>query len=174
MKIRHLLLILPLALWLTSCGKSDDGKNAEQAETTPQEEVAVEAPRTLPKTKAFYAGLLEEFFQKHYSECFNGSTYTNGTISIIKMAFSDEQEGNENADSTEEAVPTDNQELTAEIVGTHTYVGPAGYDVTGQKFKAIISVVNNGFKIIPYRESTQVLTSKSFWEKGDEEIVYEN
>ena len=44
--------------------------------------------------------------------------------------------------------------------------------MTGQKFKAIISIAQEGFNIDIYRESTQILTSKSFWEKGAGNMVF--
>ena len=177
MKNRTLLLILCIAFCCFSCEK-DKKKTSEQQPPVAQTE-EIEAPQTLPKTKAFYTGLMEEFFQQHYSDCFKGSTYVENTVSVIKLEFADEMDES-SADSVSEAETpraTSKQSTSdgmneVEVVGTHTYIGPAGYNVTGQKYKAIISIADGGFNIDVYRESTQILTSKSFWEKGAGNMVF--
>ena len=151
---------------------------APSAETTQMEEVNV--PQTLPKTKAFYTGLIESFFQQRYSECFKGSRYIENTVSVIKLEFSDEESDDNISDSISdekevsaaEKMGTADGKNEVEVIGTHTYVGTGGYDVTGQKFKAIVSIAEEGFNIDIYRESTQILTSKSYWEKGTGNMVF--
>ena len=180
MKIKPFILIATLSLCLLSCKYLGFKSDKEEEANEPPIELSgkeMEALLTLPKTKAFYTGLLESFFQQHYSECFKGSTYKEGTCSVIKLVFSGE-EASEEGDSaatakevTKKGATSDGQD-EVEVVGTHTYVGPAGYDVTGQKFKAIISIAEEGFNIDLYRESTQILTSKSFWEQGAGNFIY--
>ena len=179
MRNKTLLLILATAFCLCSCNREKESSKSEEPSPVAQIE-EIEAPQTLPKTKAFYTGLLESFFQEKYSECFKGSSYVENTVSVIKLEFADESADGEAADKESddtEAVPTEKMG-TADgknevvVVGTHTYVGTAGYEVTGQKFKAIVSIAEEGFNIDVYRESTQILTSKSFWEKGTGNMVF--
>ena len=180
MRNKSFLLILTIAFCLCSCNKGKEKTMDEEpsAETTQTEEV--EAPQTLPKTKAFYTGLIESFFQQKYSDCFKGSRYIENTVSVIKLEFSDEESEDNVSDSlteekevsTAEKMGTADGKNEVEVIGTHTYVGTGGYDVTGQKFKAIISIAEEGFNIDIYRESTQILTSKSYWEKGTGNMVF--
>ena len=179
MRNNTFFLILAIAFCLCSCHKGEEKSAGEEPSVETQME-EIEAPQTLPKTKAFYTGLLESFFQEKYSDCFNGSRYVENTVSVIKLEFADEEANDETADSEggEEEVVTTEKMGTAdgknevEVVGTHTYVGTGGYEVTGQKFKAIISIAEEGFNIDVYRESTQILTSKSFWEKGSGNMIF--
>ena len=184
MKMKPFILIATLSFSLLSCqylglkSSSEDEASVQASDSTDNE---AEALLTLPKTKAFYTGLLESFFLEHYSECFPGSTYKEGSCSVIKLVFSGEPEEGDTVAAAEakktSAEPmtkgaTSDGEDEVEVVGTHTYVGKGGYDVTGQKFKAIISIAEEGFNIDVYRESTQILTSKSFWEQGAGNFVY--
>ena len=178
MKNRTFLLILSMVLCLCSCKKEEKNSGEDQPSIGQTEEI--EALQTLPKTKAFYTGLLESFFSQHYGDCFKGSNYVENTVSVIKLEFADEKmEGESDSDNKAEATaPSASKQSTSdgknevEVVGTHTYVGPAGYQVTGQKFKAIISIAEEGFNIDVFRESTQILTSKSFWEKGAGNMIF--
>lgn len=162
-----------------SCNKGDNKSENEDEQTAMavEPEENIEAPKTLPKTKAFYAGLLEEFFEQHYGDCFKGSQYIENSISVIKLEFADE-DGDEAAADSAAAEGSAEKNSTAdgknevEVVGTHTYIGTGGYEVTGQKFKAVISIANEGFNIDVSRESTQILTSKSFWERGAGNMVF--
>ena len=177
MKNKAFLLILSMVFCLCSCQKGDNNSGEDQPSVDPIEEI--EAPKTLPKTKAFYTGLIESFFQQHYGDCFKGSSYVENTVSVIKLEFAGEEAEDEtDSASTANTAPVTSKQNTSdgknevEVVGTHTYVGTAGYDVTGQKFKAIVSIADEGFNIDVYRESTQILTSKSFWEKGAGNMVF--
>lgn len=179
MRNKTFLLILATAFCLCSCHRGEEKSAGEQP--SPETEIEeVEAPKTLPKTKAFYTNLLESFFQEKYSDCFKGSSYVDNTVSVIKLEFSDEESNGEETDSeakneeesTAEKMGTSDGKNEVEVVGTHTYIGTGGFEVTGQKFKAIISIAQEGFNIDVYRESTQILTSKSFWEKGTGNMVF--
>ena len=102
MKNRTFLLILSMVLCLCSCKKEEKNSGEDRPSIGQTEEI--EALQTLPKTKAFYTGLLESFFQQHYSECFKGSTYKEGTCSVIKLVFSGE-EASEEGDSAATSKP---------------------------------------------------------------------
>ena len=185
MKIKQFILIGILSISFVSCKYLGFKSDKEQAAPAPETEMEAEAQLTLPKSKAFYTDLLEKFFQQHYDDCFKGNTYKEGTCSVIKLVFSGQNEdaasaetgeassSQPTADATKKDATSDGQD-EVEVVGTHTYIGPAGYDVAGQKFKAIISIVEDGFNIDVYRESTQILTSKSFWERGAGNFVFVN
>lgn len=168
-----------MAICLCSCHNGEEKSSGEEP-AAPIEAEEIEAPKTLPKTKAFYTGLLEAFFQEKYGECFKGSSYVENTVSVIKLEFADEAGDGAAADSasdseaasTAEKMGTADGKNEVEVVGTHTYIGTGGYEVTGQKFKATISIASEGFNIDVYRESTQILTSKSFWEKGAGNMVF--
>ncbi|MBP5387223.1 MAG: hypothetical protein J6Y97_07560 [Prevotella sp.] len=177
MKNRTFLLILSMVLCLCSCKKEAKNSGEDKPAITQTEEI--EALQTLPKTKAFYTNLLEDFFLQHYGDCFKGSNYVENTVSVIKLEFADEKmEGESDSETDPTAASTTSKQSTSdgknevEVVGTHTYVGTGGYQVTGQKFKAIISIAEEGFNIDVFRESTQILTSKSFWEKGTGNMVF--
>ena len=180
MKIRHYLLMLSLLMGLSSCDKvASFFKESEEAPAQPQHEVMnteVEPVRELPRSKAFYVGLLEEFFTAHYGDCFKGCSYKEGSLSIIKLTFAGEVES---GDSTiMETVAAGSQgpkaPTSVDIVGTHAYKREGGFDLSGQKFKVVLSLVDEGYAVDTYRESTQVLTSKSFWEKSTERLIIED
>lgn len=179
MRNNTFFLILAIAFCLCSCHKGEEKSAGEEPSVETQME-EIEAPQTLPKTKAFYTGLLESFFQEKYSECFKGSSYVENTVSVIKLEFAGEESNGEETDSeakegeenTAEKMGTSDGKNEVEVIGTHTYIGTAGFEVTGQKFKAIISIAPEGFNIDVFRESTQILTSKSFWEKGAGNIIF--
>ncbi len=171
---------MSLLMGLSSCDKvASFFKEKEEAPAQPQHEVMntdVEPVRELPRSKAFYAGMLEEFFTSHYSECFKGNSYKEGSLSIIKMTFAGEVES---GDSTiMETVAAGSQgpkaPTSVDIVGTHAYNREGGLVMSGQKFRAVISLVSEGYAVETYRESTQVLTSKSFWEKSPERLIIED
>jgi hypothetical protein len=179
MRNKTFLLILTIAFCLCSCNKGEEKSAGEQPSAEIEME-EVEAPKTLPKTKAFYTKLIEDFFQQKYSDCFKGSNYVENTVSVIKLEFAGEESKGEETDAeakneeenTTEKMGTADGKNEVEVIGTHTYVGTGGFEVTGQKFKAIISIAQEGFNIDIYRESTQILTSKSFWEKGAGNMVF--
>ncbi len=164
MKYYHFFLSLALIACMLSCGKEKDNAAEQSKEIQETEEVDIET--ILPNTKTFYATMLEDIFCEHYSDIFKGSDYKEGTLSIIKYEFI--QEEKEPADSTAtESVPQ------VEVVGSHSYKGTAGYDLSGQKFKAFVKVEGKGYLVRVFRESTQVLSNKSYWEEGSKSVHYE-
>lgn len=164
MKYYHFFLSLAIIACLLSCGKEKDNGAEQSQDIQDTEEVDFDA--ILPNTKTFYATMLEDIFCEHYSEIFKGSDYKEGTLSIIKYEFL--QEEREQVDSTAtERVPE------VEVVGSHSYKGTAGYDLSGQKFKAFVTVEGKGYRVRVLRESTMVLSNKSYWEEGSESIRYE-
>ena len=160
MRIRQLLFVLPLSFCLISCGLLSDEKESKNKENQQTEALAEEeeedfdVPST-QKPKAFYATILDEFCNNHYSDCYDGYTYVENSLTIIQVEYISNEE--------------------AEVVGTHSYILPSGLQYTGEKFKAVVKDLPNnaGFEIAFNRETNKVLGSKSYWEPAEKVITIE-
>ena len=156
MKISHLFLILSIITCTISCKNSDNQSTQATTESqSPAEAEEVEVI-SVQKPKAFYVSLIDAFCQEFYSECFGGSKYVEGSVSVITIEYISNEE--------------------VDLVGTFTYLLPSGNGLTGQKFKAHVIDVNpktGEYEVKFQKETTQILSSKTFWDTATKTFIYE-
>jgi hypothetical protein len=163
--MKKILFLLGLVVCLSSCEELKSKLNWETPSIESDEEIVspddeeegdttfVSSNSDGPRTKNFYASLLDSFCQANFNEHFEGDNYENGSLVVVKIA----DKGN-------------NQ---VEVSGTHSFKTD-GAKVIGQMFKAtIIEKGDNLFDITFEKGSSKVLSDKSYWDSIQAEYHYE-
>lgn len=163
MNIRHLTLLLTLSFFLISCEELQKKMNMDDSdssiivtdEDTLDEGEDVTATDTdNPRTKNFYASLLESFCKEYFDEHFTGDIYERGSLVVVKI--------------------TPLEGKTVQVSGTHNYKGETGSKVSGQMFKATITEKGDNLYDVKFEKgSSKVFSDNSYWDSIEKEYHYE-